>query len=53
MGFGRTRGGNEKGRDAVLVDKRDDGAEWLRRESGIEGRSGGKQEKMQHRREGK
>lgn len=28
-----------KGRDAVLVDRRDDGAEWLRREGGIEGRT--------------
>lgn len=38
-GFGRTWGRNEKGRDAVLVDGRDDRAEWLRREGGIEGRT--------------
>lgn len=43
-GFGRTRDENEKGRDAVWVDRRDDRAEWLSREGG-----GGKQEKLQHR----
>lgn len=37
-GLGRTRGGSENGRDAVLGDRRDDRTEWLRREGGIEGR---------------
>lgn len=43
-----------KGRDAVLVHRRDDGAEWWRREGGIEGRTSEvNKEKIQHRREGK